>query len=268
MKLKENFQFPENQTNGVLILDSGIGSLSFLVNLNTLLPDVPLIAFADQKFFPYGEKKESEIVDRLLDVANRLVGACKPNTILVACNTASTIVLPELRSRFKIPIVGIVPGIKPAAEQSKSRKAVLLATNGTVNREYTDKLIKDFACDCEIIKVGSSKLASLAENKILSGMIDRAELQSELEELKKYPDADCLILGCTHFTFIKDEIRRAIGKQISIIDPVDPVAKQVFRVHNSPFNDQAKNFLLTSSGTDLYSNLDHSLYGIDEIIYL
>lgn len=268
MKLKENFQLPENQTDGVLILDSGIGSLSLLGSLNKSLPHVPLIAFADQKFFPYGEKEESEIVERLLGVAESLINICKPKTVLVACNTASTIVLPELRSKFDLPIVGIVPGVKPAAEQSKARKAVLLATRATVNRSYTDKLIRDFAGDCQIIKIGSSNLASLAESKIASGSICMNALAAELIELKNHQDADCLILGCTHFSFIKDEISSLLGSRVLIIDPVEPVARQVIKVNTYQRNELAQNYLLTSANENAYVKLDIKAYGINEIIYL
>ena len=268
MKLKDNFQFPEDQKNGILILDSGIGALSLLESLNKSLPNIPLVAFADQKFFPYGEKKESEIIERLLDITKSLFELCKPNTILVACNTASTVVLPELRSYFDIPIVGIVPGIKPAAQKSKSRQVILLATNGTVNRNYTDRLIEDFAGNCEVVKVGSSSLASLAEEKIISGIVSIDKIKNELVDLKMYPDADCLILGCTHFSYLKDELTSILGKGITIIDPVQPVAEQVQRVNTSPENKNSRNFLLSSSDNNVYSSLDIKAYGISKIIYL
>ena len=268
MRLKDNFQFPEDQKNGILILDSGIGSLSLLSSINTHLPNVPLIAFADQEFFPYGEKKEAEIVERLLSVSGQLVKICEPKTILVACNTASTIVLPKLRSRFDIPIVGIVPGIKPAAQQSKNRKAVLLATRGTINRKYIDHLINDYAGDCQIIKLGSSLLAAIAEKKIVTGELNVDQLKAELAKVYDHPDADCLILGCTHFSYIKEDIQKLVGEEMLIIDPVRAVTEQVIRVNNSPGIKNAQNFLISSGDKKIYSNLDTELYGISEIIYL
>ena len=249
-------------------MDSGIGALSFVPCLSAKLPSTPLIAFSDQEFFPYGDKEEILIVERLISKAEELVKLCAPTSILIACNTASTIVLPALRERFHIPIVGIVPGIKPAAQNSKSKKVALLATSATVSRQYTDDLIADFAKDCEVIKVGSSKLASIAEQKILQGFCSISEIKQELFTLDNEFEVDHLVLGCTHFTFIKDEIGESLNFKPTIIDPIEAVANQVVRVTNPKTNNAAVRYLMVSSREKRYSNLDLTAHGIDEIIYL
>lgn len=249
-------------------MDSGIGSLSFLSSLNNLLPDVPLIAFADQAFFPYGEKQESVIVERILEMAEKLEALCQPSTILIACNTASTIVLPALRTKFNIPIVGVVPAIKTAAEISKSKKIALLATKGTVSRPYIDDLVKRFAIDCEMLKIGSVNLASIAEEKVLSGIVDKEAIKREIEPLINTIDVDSLILGCTHFTFLIEEIKEIIGSNIAVVDPVLPVSSQVLKVNTSKKRVNAQNFLILSSIQKRYSNLDLLDYRISEIIYI
>lgn len=268
MQQKNNSQFPEEQKGGILIMDSGIGSLSFLSSLNKLIPNVPLVAFADQAFFPYGEKPENLIVDRILDMAEKLVKICEPSTILIACNTASTIVLPALREKFKIPIVGIVPAIKTAAAISKTKKIALLATKGTVSRTYIDDLVQNFASDCELHKIGSANLAALAESKLSNGVADLAAIRKEIEPILEVIDLDCLILGCTHFTFLEEEIKNIIGHNITIVDPVQPVSAQVARVNTSIKRSNVRNFLLLSRGHSSYSDLDFQSYGISEIIYI
>lgn len=268
LQQKNNSQFPEDQKGGILIMDSGIGSLSFLSSLNEALPDVPIIAFADQAFFPYGEKEESLIVERILSMSEKLISLCQPSTILIACNTASTVVLPALREKFNIPIVGIVPAVKPAALLSKSKKVALLATQATITRAYIDQLISDYGQDCDFIKIGSKNLASIAEEKILRGKVDKSAIKEELLPLLKERDIDCLILGCTHFTFLSDNIKEIIGSEINILDPVLPVTQQVLRVNTSSQLANAKNFLLSSSSHQTYSNLRADDYGIDEIIFL
>ena len=252
-------------------MDSGIGSISFFSTLNRLLPGVPLTAFADQKFFPYGEKSEQEIVNRLVTVSDQLVELIKPSTILVACNTASTAVLPALREKFHLPIVGIVPAIKPAAEISKSKKIALLATPGTVGRSYIQELIDKYASDCDIIRISCPNLAKLAEQKIIHGLDVQRSLLNELQHLKElnhYPYIDTLILGCTHFTFLRDEIIHFWDSGIAILDPIESVSMQVKRVNSYNHMPQSKNFLIVSDKIDGYLNLKESVYGIDDIIFL
>lgn len=252
-------------------MDSGFGALSYLPELNRQLPGVSLTAFADHEFFPYGEKSEQAIVDRLLEMAGRMVHLTRPGTILIACNTASTIVLPKLRDSFDIPIVGVVPAVKPAVSLSKTGKIALLATPGTVSRDYIDQLIDKYASTCEVIKVACPRLASIAEAKLTGQFVQTSAIEHELEPLLNHPlyqGVDTLIFGCTHFTFLKEEITRIVARDIALLDPVGSVSKQVVKVNKSRQNNNAQNTLILSASSYNYDNFDFSVCRLDSLLFL
>ncbi|HSC75508.1 MAG TPA: glutamate racemase, partial [Pseudomonadales bacterium] len=151
----------------ILVFDSGVGGLAILRALqrSTDLQHEPhqWLFCSDNAFFPYGTKKEDELIERVTDVLTALQDQHQPDIIVLACNTASTIALESVRARLSIPVVGVVPAIKPAARISQSRAIGILATPGTISRSYTQKLIDDFAADCHITRVGSSELVWMAE---------------------------------------------------------------------------------------------------------
>ena len=149
-----------------LVFDSGLGGLTVLRELARARPDLVLVYAADDAAFPYGRLGDGELVDRVCKVMERLIAEVKPDLVVIACNTASTLVLPVLRARFAIPFVGTVPAIKPACERSKTKRVSVLATPGTVRRDYTQELIREFAGDCKVTLVGSERLASLAESAL------------------------------------------------------------------------------------------------------
>ncbi len=271
LQLENSSIFSEIPPGAVLILDSGIGGISFLPSLNKYLPGVPLVAFADQKFFPYGEKSEQQVVNRMLEIAQFLVDSIRPATILVACNTASTIVLPALRAALTVPIVGIVPAIKPAALMSKTKKIALLATPGTISRSYIQDLISQFAYDCVVQRISSPNLAKLAEDKMINRTHVYQQVEEELHTIRKlqdYHDIDTLILGCTHFSFLQNEIAQALHGNIKIVDPVDSVSQQVKRVNSYKTCENASNTLIVSKKIDGYINFQSLDYGIRRIIFL
>src|SRR5690606_31067332 len=139
----------------ILIMDSGVGGLSVYQHIRERLTGWPTIYLADSAGFPYGPKSEAEILNRVVSLVQSAYERYRPALVVVACNTASTLVLPALRERLPVPIVGVVPAIKTAAAVSKTRTIGLLATPGTIAREYTAQLIGSFAPDCRIIRVGS-----------------------------------------------------------------------------------------------------------------
>ena len=150
----------------IVIFDSGVGGLSIYQEVVKKCPNHDYVFVSDNLAFPYGTKPEAELIERVVSVVKVVEEQYKPDLLVVACNTASTIALPSLRSRFNFPIVGVVPAIKPAAKLTKSKVIGLLATPGTIARSYTQSLIDDFAQDCTVVKVGSSKLVGMAEQKI------------------------------------------------------------------------------------------------------
>src|SRR5262249_21380224 len=147
----------------ILVFDSGLGGLTVFREVAAARPDAHYIYAADDAFFPYGDHGESELIARVLEVVDALITSHHPDLVVIACNTASTLVLPELRKRFSCPFVGTVPAIKPACANSKSKLISVLGTEATVSREYTRALIREFSQGCEVTLAGSRRLAVLAE---------------------------------------------------------------------------------------------------------
>lgn len=218
------------QNPHVLVFDSGLGGLSVSEEIASLLPGVSLTYFGDTGFFPYGTRTAAEVETRVVDCLQRLVDKYQPDIIVLACNTASTVALPAARALIDTPIVGVVPAIKPAAEQSTSKVIGLLATPGTVEREYTSDLIYTFARDCEIISVGSSELVRLAEEKLLLGKAVDNQLGDILKPLTSHPSSaqiDTIVLACTHFPLLKSELALAFGREVTWLDSGLAIANRV-----------------------------------------
>jgi len=215
----------------VLVFDSGVGGLTILEALRARLPSENFVYACDNAAFPYGPKPADELTDRVHAVLDALLARYAPKLVVVACNTASTVALPRLRSHYTLPIVGVVPAIKPAAQLSRNRVIGLLATPGTVQRPYTEQLIRDFAADCTVIRVGSSALVEQAEHKLRGEVVDKKLLR---ELLQPFVDggADTIVLGCTHFPLLRDELQAAIGAQMQWVDSGDAIARRVEQLLN------------------------------------
>ena len=162
-------------------------------------PDAHYVYVADDAFFPYGHHSEEEIIARVVPLIGELIAAHAPDLVVIACNTASTLVMSHLRNAYQVPFVGTVPAIKPACARSKTKRVSVLGTKGTVQREYTQALIRDFAQGCEVTLVGSADLASLAE-AALSGARSampryrpnsRRVLSAERKRLRRAPTPSC-----------------------------------------------------------------------------
>jgi glutamate racemase len=151
----------------------------------------------------------------------------EPNIIVVACNTASTVVLPHIRGHFKVSVIGVVPAIKPAVAISKTGTIGLLGTPGTVKRDYTQRLIDDFAAHCNIVTVGSSRLVDITEQALRGIKPDRAELSSIIAPLFAEQSLDTIVLGCTHFPLINNELRRSAPRPVNWIDSGEAISRRV-----------------------------------------
>ncbi|QLB13552.1 glutamate racemase [Bisgaardia hudsonensis] len=211
----------------ILFFDSGLGGLSVYKEVKALLPDCHYLYCLDNAGFPYSEKPEEVIIDRTLKICQKINRTFPLDLIVIACNTASTVVLPSLREHLAIPIVGTVPAIKPAAKISESKHIGLLATKGTIKRTYVNNLIKDYASDCNVEKLGSTVLVEIAEKKLRNGEVDLLQLGSELEQWKGIDDLDTVVLGCTHFPLIKDEIKQFLPQVNYFIDSGKAIALRV-----------------------------------------
>jgi len=215
----------------VLVFDSGLGGLTVLREIVKARPDAETAYVADDAAFPYGALSEPALVERVVKVFDRLVPLFQPDIAIIACNTASTLVLPHLRARFPIPFVGTVPAIKPAAAASRSRLVSVLATPGTVRRDYTRDLVAQFAGDCEVALVGAPNLAALAEAKLRGEAVAEDAIAADLAPaFVVAPDGrrtDQIVLACTHYPLLSDEIARLGPWPVALVDPAPAIARRV-----------------------------------------
>lgn len=213
----------------ILVFDSGIGGLGVVQALNGLAPDLPLTYLADNGFFPYGEKPDEILLPHIIEVIGEAIAREKPEAVVIACNTASTIALSALRDAFALPFIGCVPPIKPAAAASKTFTIGVLATAATVRRPYLNGLIEKFALDCTVLSLGTPALAELAERKFRGETVEIGGIIAPLFAQPGGEKIDSIALGCTHYTFLLPEFL-ALYPQISWHDPALPVARQVLKV--------------------------------------
>lgn len=212
----------------LMVVDSGVGGLSIVTALRRILPACCITYVADSEGFPYGTRDDADISQRLLNLLPAVNRLRPCDAIIIACNTASTLVLPSLRATLAIPIVGVVPAIKPAALVTRSGHIGLLATPATIRRPYTDTLITEFAKHCTVTRLGSSRLVTMAESKLAGADIDPEELRHELAPLLgKTPEIDTLVLGCTHFPLLVDELQAALPASMALLDSGVAIAKRV-----------------------------------------
>ncbi len=150
----------------ILVFDSGLGGLTVFREVKAARPDARFVYLADDAGFPYGDLIEENLVERVTGVLGRAIADTKPDLVVVACNTASTLALTQLRARFSVPFVGTVPAIKPACARSVSKLVSVLGTQATVGREYTRALIREYASGCDVHLIGSPRLAPFAEAEL------------------------------------------------------------------------------------------------------
>ncbi|MFT6304052.1 MAG: glutamate racemase [Pseudomonadales bacterium] len=216
----------------IIVFDSGVGGLSVLREARMLIHNQQFIYVGDDAGFPYGDWEGEALTHRIAGLFDTLIDKYNPSLAIIACNTASTQIMPELRSRFDIPFVGIVPAIKPAAERTSSGHISVLATPGTIERKYTLNLVDQFASHVQVKLVGATKLARLAEEHLQGIQIDTNLLKDEIapcfveHEGKR---TDIITLGCTHYPFLVNEMRKLAPWPVDWLDPAEAVARQAVR---------------------------------------
>lgn len=210
------------------VFDSGVGGLTILSEVQKLLPKESFIYVADQAYAPYGKKTKIQVKTRALTIAEFLKSKnCK--LIIIACNTATITSIDFLRNKISIPIVGVVPVIKTAAKISKTKNVTLYATPSTVKSAYTNRLIKKFAQGIIVHKNGTTGLERIIERGETDSLKIKHILKKSLSTISKQR-IDVIILGCTHYPFIKTRIKKIVGNNIKIIDSGEAVARHVKRV--------------------------------------
>lgn len=237
-----------------LVFDSGVGGLSVTEAIRARMPELHLDYVADDAFRPYGNKTPAELNARLPELLSILSDMLGSDFIVLACNTASTTALPSIRAELSLPVIGVVPAIKPAAAASQTRHIGVLGTPGTVKRAYVDRLIRDFAQGCRVSLKGSVALVDAAERKLSGGPLDKTLLAAELSEFQNQtPPIDHIVMACTHFPLLKDELSQ-IMEDVTWVDSGAAIARRVEAILQdaklSPAA-QSRAQLAFTTGTDL-----------------
>lgn len=214
----------------VLMFDSGIGGLTVLREARVLMPDRRFVYIADDSAFPYGAWEEAALQKHILALFSGLLERFDPEISVIACNTASTLVIDALRKAFPgHPFVGTVPAIKPAAERTRSGLVSVLATPGTVRRQYTRDLIREWGSKCHVRLVGSETLASLAETYMRQGFVDEEAVRAEIAPCfveREGQRTDIVVLACTHYPFLVNRMRKTAPWPVDWIDPAEAIARR------------------------------------------
>lgn len=220
----------DNPDAPILFFDSGVGGLSVLRPTLALLAQAPIVYATDHNGLPYGEKSEAEVATRVSALLGRLVERVRPRLAVIACNTASTIALAHVRAALDTPFVGTVPAIKPAALASKTRVIGVLGTAATVRQPYVDRLAAEFGADCTILRYGAPELVHAAEAKLAGESVDAQVIAASIAGLTSQPGGDridTIVLACTHFPLLTEELQAAAGSNITLLDGGDGIARRV-----------------------------------------
>jgi glutamate racemase len=214
----------------ILVFDSGVGGLTVFREIKAALPGATYVYIADDAGFPYGDKPDVLLTARILDVIGAAIAEQKPDLVVIACNTASTVALAALRKRFSVPFVGTVPAIKPACAQSKARRIAVLGTQATVRLEYTKALIREFAAGCEVDLVGSSHLATYAEAELAGAPVADSAIKAEIAPCFVDADGrrtDTVVLACTHYPLLTHRFKNVAPWPVDWLDPAPAIARRV-----------------------------------------
>jgi len=234
----------------ILVFDSGLGGNTVLREIVKLRPGARYVYVADDAYFPYGQHTEAEIVARVVPLIGELIEAHNPKLAVIACNTASTLVMDRLRDTYDLPFVGTVPAIKPACASSKTRRVSVLGTKGTVQREYTKKLIADFAQGCDVKLIGAGNLAALAEAALKGERVNDRDILAEIAPCFADGGArtDTVVLACTHYPLLLDRFIALAPWPVDWIDPAPAIARRVSDLLGapSPSEPQAAQIVFTS----------------------
>lgn len=219
---------PANFNNQPIgIFDSGVGGISVLKHIHALLPHEDLVYLADSQYAPYGNKTAQEITQRCLILSDDLLQK-NVKAIVVACNTATAAVIDQLRETFDIPIIGMEPAVKPAAEASKNGVIGVLATVGTLKSAQFAALLESYGRNVKVVTQACVGLVECIER----GELDTPETKALIRQYTSpllAEGADTIVLGCTHYPFLRPLVKEIVGTDVAIIDTGAAVARQLER---------------------------------------
>ncbi len=211
----------------VLFFDSGIGGLAYLDELKRRR-NLPALYVGDTACFPYGERTPEEVRARVIRIIIRIVEEYTVETVVIACNTASVVALEGVRNVLDIPVIGVVPAVKPAAQQTRTGHIAILSTNRTAQDPYTDDLVTRFARYCRVTRLGLPRLVRAAEESLCGSSspsveeVTREDVAGVLDD-----DVDTVVLACTHFIGLRRKISTVLGANRSIVDSLDGVIRRL-----------------------------------------
>ncbi len=215
----------------ILLFDSGIGGLTVYDALRAVLPDAPVIYAADLAGLPYGTKTEAQIAARVAGLLGRMTERWQPRLVCIACNTASTIALGMVRDVLEVPVVGTVPAIKPAATLTQTGTIGLVGTEATIRQAYVDDLEARFAQGKRLLRIAAPGLVQAAEAKLRGAPVDPALIADVHDRLAAMaqgaPAIDTLVLACTHFPLLADELAAAFGPDVMQVDGAAGIARRI-----------------------------------------
>lgn len=221
---------PVDPSAPILLFDSGVGGLTVLGELRKVLPQAPVIYAADMAGLPYGTKTEAQVTARVAGLLGRMTERFAPRLVCIACNTASTIALGMVREVLEVPVVGTVPAIKPAAAMTRSGVIGLLGTQATIRQAYVDRLEHEFAGDKRLLRYGGPGLVEAAEAKLRGERVDPAAVIRAAEALRAMPggeNIDTVVLACTHFPLLEDELAEAFGPGVRFVHGAEGIARRI-----------------------------------------
>ena len=254
----------------LLFFDSGVGGLSVLGPTRKLLPTAPIVYAADSAGYPYGTRSEAEIASRVPAILGRLVERFQPRLVVIACNTACTIALDHVRAALDLPVVGTVPAIKPAAEATKSGVIGVLGTEATIRQRYVDDLAERFAAGCTVVRHGSPELVDLAEAELAGDAVSVEDVRSAALPLFEQEGAegmDTVVLACTHFPLLRDELGQAFPG-LAWVDGGDGIARRVqYLTREQPWPADYSSGIAVFTGGAPRKPLLNALaaYGLDDV---
>lgn len=250
----------------LLIFDSGFGGLSIQQAMKQRYPELLIHQFADHAHLPYGTKSPSFISHRLTTVVPQLIQQLDIDAVVVACNTASTHALSELRQRVNQPVIGVVPAIKPAALLTHCNHIVVLATTATVNSTYTQQLINDYASSINVTLIPADRLVGFAERKIATGNVDASQLSNYVAELiTGVSEFDTVVLACTHFPLLAEELSSRLPRHVQVVDSGDAIARRLSDVAPCQSSSLSPATFISSAPLSLTTQAAIKRFGFDQV---
>ena len=215
-------------TAPVGVFDSGVGGLSVAREIRRALPAEHLLYVADTAYVPYGDRGEDEVRARTLAIGEWMQ-AQGAKVMVVACNTASGAALEALRERLTIPVIGLEPALKPAVRETGNRRVGVMATSGTLRSARFQRLVDNYADGVQVVRDPCPGLADLVEDGMLAGPELAERMEAYVAPLRE-AGVDTVVLGCTHYVFVRDAIRDALGPDVRLLDSGEAIARRTRQI--------------------------------------